>query len=135
MNSIIVSIGEIVYLIYMFYYFKTKVDFNQITPGPELVDSFFNIIEERKTKISKIILESKDIYLNHYDGEKVKICLFGRYVIVLLFIFLIVRHFIELPKYITKIVLAITFLLSLININALVYLLPIFFIELYSLTF
>jgi hypothetical protein len=135
MNSIIVSIGEIVYLIYMFYYFKTKVDFNQITPGPELVDSFFNIIEERKTKISKSILENRKIYLNHYDGEKVKICLFGRYVIVLLFIFLIVRHFIELPKYITKIVLAITLLLSLININALVYLLPIFFIELYSLTF
>ena len=135
MNSIIVSIGEIVYLIYMFYYFKTKVDFNQITPGPELVDSFFNIIEERKTKISKSILENRKIYLNHYDGEKVKICLFGRYVIVLLFIFLIVRHFIELPKYITKIVLAITLLLSLININALVYLLPIFFIELYSLAF
>ena len=133
MNSILITIAEITYLIYMFYFFKTKVDFNTITPGPELIDSFFSIIEEQRTKLSKSIIENRKIYLNHYDGERVKICLFGRYVIVLLFIFFIIRHFVTIPNYVTKIVLTITFLLSLINMNALVYLLPMFFIELYRL--
>ena len=134
MNYILITLLEITYLIYMFYFFKTTVDFNTITPGSELIDSFFNIIEEQRTKISKSIIENRKIYLNHYDGERVKICLFGRYVIVLLFIFLIVRHFVTIPNNVTKIVLIITFLLSLINLNALVYLLPVFFVELYYLT-
>ena len=134
MDSIIITIAEIIYIFYMFYFFKTKVDFNTITPGPELVDSFFSIIEEQRTKISKSIIENRNIYLNHYDGERVKICLFGRYVIILLFIFLIIKHFVSIPNYVTKIVLIITFFLSLTNMNALVYLLPMFFIELYRLT-
>ncbi len=134
MNLMLVSLIEIVYLFYMFYYFKTDIDFNRVSPVSYFFNMFFNLIEEQKTNFTDSIIENRKIYLNHYDGKSVKVCLFGRYMILLLFLFFIARHFIMIPKHITKIILTITLLLSMININALVYLLPVLFIEVYFLT-
>ena len=117
----------------MFYYFKTDVDFNIISPEAYIFNMFFNLVEGQDSKFTDSIIENRKIYLNHYEGGKVKICLFGRYVILLLFVFFIMRHFVVIPKYVTKIILIITLLLSTININAFVYLIPIFLIEVYNL--
>ena len=133
MYTFFVSLLEILYLSYMFYYFKTDVDFNIVSPGPYIFNMFFNLVEGQNTKFTDSIIENRKIYLNHYDGGKVKICLFGRYIILLLFVFFIMRHFVLVPKYVTKIILITTLLLSTININAFVYLIPIFLIEVYNL--
>lgn len=133
MKLLLVSIGEVIYLIYMFYFFRTKVDFNLLIYEPELQDNFLKSMEKYRTKITKFIINTNKKYFNHYRDDEIKICLFGRIVIILLLMFLILRHFIRTPNYITIIVFIITFILSLMNINALVYLLPIFAIEIYKL--
>ena len=103
------------YLIYMFIFFKTTISFNH---PYEL-----NII-------------SLNNYLKHsFKSSKYesKICLFGKYAIFFLVAFLITRKFYNFPKFYSKFILLITFVLSLMNMNAVLYLLPYFIIELYLL--
>ena len=104
----IVSILESIYLIYMFRYFETSVDFN--------------------------IFSSPDGYwLKHMIGNKKgqRICPFGHVAIFGLVAVLLIRHFAPLPKKFILIALSIAVFLSLVNLNALVYLLPVIGIEYY----
>ena len=101
---------EIVYLLYMFLFFKTSIDFNLYSQGMLAKSKLFKHLEQ-----------------NQYGN---RICLFGHIMIILLCVFIILREIYPLPQYLTWIVLIISLLFSLLNLNAVVYLIPFWTIEL-----
>ena len=106
MLSLKISILESLYLIFMFLFFKTTVDFN--------------------------VLRSPDgWWYSHLIGDEygVRICPFGRVAIFALIFILIARHYIKIPQDFINISLVVAFVLSLMNMNALIYLLPVLLIE------
>jgi len=107
MNKLFISILESLYLIYMFLFFKTSVDFN--------------------------IMKSPDGWLfKHLIGDEygLRICMFGRIVIFFIIPILIIRHIYPITKKIIFILIILSFIISLCNLNALIYLIPIWLIEL-----
>jgi len=102
-----ISILETIYLSYMFYFFKTGSDFN-ILKSPE------------------------GYFFKHLIGDEVglRICLFGRIIIIPLLILLLIRNFVKIPEWYITGALTVAFVMSFMNINALIYLLPVFIIEL-----
>lgn len=103
------SILKSFYLIYMFLFFKTSIDFN-------------------------VLASPKGWLFEHLIGDTygLRICLFGRIAIFALIFILIMRHFINISPLFVKISLFIAVLLSLINLNALVYLMPVILLECFS---
>ena len=101
-----ISILESLYLIFMFHYFKTSINFSK--------SSFYSY------------------FFHHSLGKQreLRICPFGRVAIFGLIFILISRHFIMYPKKFIIFVWVITVLLSTMNMNAMVYLLPIELVEL-----
>ena len=67
----------------------------------------------------------------HLIGDEygVRICPFGRVAIFALIFILIVRHYIKIPQDFINISLVVAVVLSLMNMNALIYLLPVLLIE------
>ena len=116
---LIISIIETIYLIYMFHFFKTHLDFNFL---PQL--SF----------------TQKHDFFKHLNDDTygLRICPFGRIIIFLLIGILLLRNFViygKISKIMMIVVLVITFLLSLMNLNALVFLIPVFILEICILIF
>ena len=109
MRSLKISIIETVYLIYMFLFFKTSVD--------------FNIFDSPKGK-----------YFEHLIGNQygLRICLFGQKAIFILISILLGRHFVNIPQWFINMSLGISFVLSLMNMNAVVYMLPVWIYEIYA---
>lgn len=106
----IVSIFESVYLIFMFIFFKTTVDFNVLrSPGGK--------------------------WFKHLIGDEYgnRICPFGKVAIFALIFVLLIRHYIKIPQYFINLALIVAFVLSLMNMNAVVYLIPIFLIEYFNI--
>ena len=101
-----ISILETSYLSYMFYFFKTGSDFN-ILKSPE------------------------GYFFKHLIGDEVglRICLFGRIIIIPLLILLLIRNFYKIPEWYITGALVIAFVMSFMNLNALIYLLPVFILE------
>ncbi len=91
----------------MFHFFKTSIDFN-------------------------VLSSPKGWLFEHLIGDEygLRICTFGRIAIFALIFIIIGRHYFELPENLTLFALFISFMISLINLNAVVYLLPIWLIEL-----
>ena len=119
-NILSISIIESIYLLYMFIYFKTKINFN-ILLGDILSSNYKNLHKFLETST----------FLKHSltDDYNNKICNFGHVIIIPFIIYLILRNFIlSINKYHTY-MLYMSFILSLMNINALIYLLPIWIIE------
>ena len=107
MNKIIISFCQSLYLIYMFHYFKTSIDFN--------------------------LTASSDNWLfGHPSGDEysLRICPFGRIAIFPLIFIILGRHYLKISKKKIKFFFILSFILSLMNLNAIVYLIPIWFIEL-----
>ena len=103
----ILSLIESVYLFYMFHLCETSIDFG-LTPTPT------------------------GYWLEHVVGDEkaLRICPFGRIAILFLIAILLGRnatHAIT-PTFV-RISLGIAFILSFLNTNALIYLLPIFILE------
>ena len=92
----------------MFLFFKTSIDFNVLT-------------------------SPKGWLFEHLIGDTygLRVCLFGRIAIFALIFVLIMRHFINISPLFVKISLGIAGFLSLINLNAFVYLIPIILFECY----
>ena len=110
MNRLNISIIEGLYLVYMFLFFKTSIDFN--------------------------ILDSPKGWLfEHLIGDEygLRICLFGRIAIFGLIFVLIGRHYFEITDNFVKFSLLVSVVLSFMNLNAVIYLIPIWLIELYYL--
>ena len=110
-----ISLFEAIYIIYIFIFFKTKY-------------SLHHPLEAYLTGYHESLLHPIDT--GNYES---KICPFGKQIIWLLFLFLIYRSFCTISNKYSKIVLLITFLLSILNINAMLYLFPYFIIELYKI--
>ena len=132
MVDIYISIIEIVYLFYMFYFFKTRINFNALWSGEDILNNFYNSTTNGSI-FSKNFVNKMKNFFEHNEGEYIKICYFGRCAIIFLFIFLIARHFINVPKWFMILVLLTTFVLGLLNINSIVYLIPFYIIEIYRL--
>lgn len=104
----IISIIEILYISYMFHFLETSVDFN-------IYDSPSNIL-----------------FKHAVGNDKVKrICLFGQYAILILIIMILIRCCYTTPSNLVIISVCIALFISIINFNALVYLIPIFIVESY----
>lgn len=108
MLLLIGSLLEAMYLSYMFHFFKTSVD--------------FNIFESPRT-----------LFFKHATGSaKVcRICPFGQYAIWILIVLLVLRCFMEIPQQYILVAIAIALIISLVNLNAFVYLVPVALIESY----
>ena len=106
MSKLYISMLESLYLIIMFHFFKTSIDFN-------------------------ILASPNGWWFEHLIGNEkgLRICPFGRVAILALIFVLIVRNYINIPQYVINISLIIAFILSLMNLNAVVYILPILITE------
>ena len=103
----LIAIFESLYLIYMFCFFETSIDFN--------------------------IFSSPDgKWFKHLIGNKKgnRICSFGHITIFFLIGLILFREL--FPKALVTVSFVIAFLISLLNLNVLVYLIPIFVIEYYK---
>jgi hypothetical protein len=102
------------YLIYMFRYFKTKISF---------------------THPLEFLMMSKSLeYFKHsltYGSYESKICPFGHDAIFVLVIFILFRWKFNFLNKVSKIMLVIVFIISLLNLNAVIYLIPYFIFELF----
>lgn len=110
MNDITISIIESIYLIYMFLFFKTSTDFNVLT-------------------------SPNGWWFEHLIGDEYgnRVCPFGQVIIFVFVAILLIRHHITIPKYIMITIIIIGFLMSFMNLNALVYILPILIYESYKM--
>jgi len=103
-----------IYILYMFLYFETTVTFNHPLEYyilSNLNDNYFY----------------HPISSNKYGS---KICKFGKDIIWFLVIYLIYKSYFKVNIQIKRLVLIISFILSLMNFNAVIYLLPYFTYEL-----
>ena len=106
MTSLKISLIESAYLIFMFLFFKTTIDFN-------------------------VLRSPTGWWFEHLVGDRngLRICPFGRVAIFALIFVLILRHYVKIPKWFIYLALCISFDLSLMNMTAVVYLIPIWLIE------
>ena len=107
---LLISIIESTYLIYMFNFFKTYIDFN-------------------------VFASPTNYWFKHLIGNEygIRICLFGQILSVPGAILLITRNFYKILNKYTRYGIYASMGLSLMNINAIVYLLPIWILELFIL--
>ena len=109
------SILEGLYIMYMFIFFKTKYS-----------------LEINRDVVNKLGLSKMFIHpTKKSEIAKSQICLFGKYGSVLIFLYLILREFVSLPKYTNAIVFFIIMLLCMMNYNAVLYMLPVIVTEFY----
>ena len=111
------SLTEMAYIIYMFFFFKTKYSIHH--PFEYKIVNFDEILKH-------------PINTGKYES---KICPFGKIIVWFLILFLFIRTFFlsGIYRIYSKIVLLITFILSLSNFNVIIYLLPYYVIELIML--
>jgi len=122
---LVVSLLEGLYVMYMFIFFKTcyNLEIGRWNGAP-------------LTKTIKKITNMDFSEILYHPTDKAKtpksqICLFGKYGSVLIFFYLLLREFVSLPKYTNLIVFVIILGLCMLNYNALLYMIPVVFVELY----
>ena len=124
-TKLIISIFEGLYIMYMFIFFKTKysLEIGRWVGNP--ITTFFQ---------DKLHLDVKDL-LDHpvvlCEEPMSQICLFGKYASILIFIFLVLRNFIPCLAKVNTVIFIIIFIMSFMNYNAVLYLIPVFLLELY----
>ena len=104
--KLLISLLEAIYLSYTFHFLKTGIDFN-IFASPS-GDMFKHLI-------------SNDVGL--------RICVFGQIMIIPLILLLILRNFTHIDHKYIQYALGIAFIISLINLNATAYLIPVIVLE------
>ena len=107
----LISIIESLYLYYMFRCFETTVSFSHP----------FEFLRDSDSPFFRHPIENEKFPRKH-------ICPFGQFVILFLILYLLCRFIIGMKLNI--LVLIISFILSLANFNAVVYLIPFWFVEL-----
>ena len=106
---LLISIIESIYIFYMFNYFKTSL----------YISHPFDVF-------------TKKIKFMDHSNKKNHICTLGNFVGIVLAIWFIVRHFINIKnmcKYNSIIIIAVLIGCIITNINAFIYFLPIFLLE------
>lgn len=120
---LLISLIEILYIYYMFHIFETKFTINN--PWEKFQLNYLN----------ETVSERIYSFIEHPTSDssipESKICLFGKKIIYLLIFYLLIRTCLPLNllQIINPNILLITFIISLINLNALLYLTPYFIIE------
>ena len=109
----IATLFEIGYLTYMFYFFKTTFEIHH--PFEKSVVSISDYLKH-------------PIHTGNYES---KICVFGKYAMIILIGYLGFRLIYPIPMIINLTVMSIATILSLMNLNAFLYLIPYIGIELY----
>jgi len=120
MSLLLITIIEIIYLYYMFHQFRTKYSFNH--PFEYLVNNNFGNYFQHSVQSS---------------DYKRKICKFGRDGVIVIILYLIIRYILIKFNLISKnninnfnkFVLIIIFLLSWMNLNAVIYFIPFFIFD------
>ena len=104
--KLLISLLEAIYLSYMFHFFKTGTDFN-------------------------IFASPSDDMFKHLIGDDVglRICTFGQIMIVPLILLLVLRNFTHIDHKYVQYALVIAFVMSLMNLNAAAYLMPVIILE------
>lgn len=121
----LISLIEILYIYYMFHIFETRFTINN--PWEKFQLNYLN----------ETVSERIYSFINHPTSDssfpESKICIFGKKIIYLLLIYLLIRICLPINflKKLNPCVLLITFILSLANLNALIYLTPYFIIEIF----
>lgn len=105
----IISLLEALYLSYTFHFLKTSVD--------------FNILDSPQTLFFKHATGNAKVY---------RICPFGQYAIWVLIVLLILRCYVEIPQQYILAAVTLALIISLVNLNAFVYLIPVVLIESYQ---
>jgi hypothetical protein len=110
-HLLILSLIESLYLVYMFHIFKTSVDFNFLPLG---------------------MLGSNNEWFRHIVGNEygLRICPFGRVMIFFLIALIIARNFVAISPYVMNTAFILSVLLSMMNMNAVVYMIPVWLLEL-----
>ena len=108
---------EIFYLFYMFRIFKTAISINHPLEY-HYIDNLSNYFKH-------------PISINIYEN---KICDFGKDAILILIIYLIIRLFLysnkmKINRYINYLILGISLIISFMNMNAVIYILPFIIID------
>ena len=124
MNLLFITIIETIYLYYMFHIFRTKYSFNH---------SFEFLVNNNLGDYFQHSIQSNDY--------RRKICKFGRDGSLVLILYLIIRFFIIKYDLISrnkinnfnKFILIFIFLLSWMNLNAVIYFLPFLIFDYYFL--
>lgn len=114
---LLITIIEIIYLIYTFIFMKTK--FYILHPI-----YLFKVLEKNKKSTFSFFKHSvqKGLCIN-------RICPFGKVMIIILSIYLVLRNYSTKIKKINIIILLITLILSFMNMNSFIYLIPFFITE------
>ena len=104
--NLLISFLEAIYLSYTFHFLKTGIDFN-------------------------IFASPSDNMFKHLLGNEVglRICVFGQIMIVPLIFLLVLRNFTHIDRQYVQYSLGIALIISLINFNATVYLIPVIILE------
>ena len=120
---LVVSVLEGLYIIYMFIFFKTcySLEIGRWEGAP--ITSFFS--DQLKFNVEKLLYHPTQ----KCAEPESQICLFGKYAAILIFVFLVMRHFCKGLKKINMYVFLVIFLFSFMNYNAVLYLIPVFILE------
>lgn len=121
-----ISIFEVIYIYYMIFIFKTKINFDSIfSNGP----AFTN------TKLGKLLNSKTNNYFFHsFEHSKIPkcfVCPFGKTMTVIALLWFMIRNLSKLLKDKNKYVISFFSILTLLNFNTLVYILPIMLLEYY----
>ena len=117
-----ISIVEGLYIIYMFVFFKTRYSLEiGRWKGNPITDFFKGLNIDIKDYIDHPVKKSEE--------KESQICKFGKDSSFLIFIFLILRHYVVYLKKINVYVIILIFFMCFMNYNALLYMLPIFLVE------
>ena len=118
----IVSIIEAIYIIYFLNYFKTKINLD------------FGFILEIVNRLSKLLGINADIFSHPTYQSDIPICYvcpLGNFAGWFFGLFFILRNYFPSLYKINKYLIILLFLGSFMNLNVLIYLIPIFIVEIF----
>ena len=124
-TMLLISILEGFYIIYMFVFFKTRYS---LEIGRELGPAITKFLHSFSLDDITKILQHPTTRSAEPESQ---ICPFGKIASVFIFVFLVLRHFIPQLKKASIYVIALVFLVCFLNYNAVLYMLPVLFFELW----
>jgi hypothetical protein len=117
-----ISIFEVIYIYYMILVFKTKFNFDKgVKRGIGFIVHPLNKITNNYFHHSK----------THSDDCTSFVCKFGKDVAKIAMLWLLLRNIIPLMKKYNRYFIFLCFLLTFLNFNTLIYILPMFILEYY----
>jgi len=125
-NYLIISLLEACYIYYMLNIFKTKYNFDNV---------FSDLPKFGNTKLGKLLnLKTNNYFLHSFEHSKIPksfVCPFGKTMSKIVAGFLLLRNFSKVVKENNKNIIILFSILTLLNSNILIYMLPVMLLEYY----